>query len=64
MIRKLGGDYQNLVVVALTANVTSEARALFEREGLQDFLAKPIEPKALDELLNKWIPVEQENEYE
>ena len=58
MIRKLGPEYEKLVVIALTANVVGEAKQLFIDEGLQDFLAKPIEIKELDAILNKWLPVE------
>lgn len=56
-IRKLGGKNENLVVIALTANAISEAKDMFLKEGMQDFLAKPIQLKALDEILNRWIPV-------
>lgn len=58
-IRELGGKFEQLVVIALTANALSEAKEMFLQEGLQDFLAKPIDAKLLDEILNKWIPVEE-----
>lgn len=56
-IRALGGKYENLTIIALSANVISEAKVMFLEEGMQDFLAKPIEAKALDDILNKWLPV-------
>jgi len=56
-IRELGDKYKDLVIIALTANALSEAKEMFLREGMQDFLAKPIEIKLLDELLNRWLPV-------
>ena len=46
-------------VVALTANTTDEARQLFKMEGMQDFLAKPIELSLLHDILLKWIPKEK-----
>ena len=57
-IRALGGKYEKLTIIALSANVISEAKTLFLEEGMQDILCKPIEMKALDEIINKWLPVE------
>lgn len=42
-------------IIALTANVTQDARANFVRCGFQDFLAKPIETVQLNSLLKKWL---------
>ena len=55
-IRKLGGKYLRLPIIALTANVVSEARNLFEEAGMNDFLPKPIEANKLNGILEKWIP--------
>ena len=57
-IRALGGKYEDQVIIALTANAIDAARELFAREGLQDFLAKPVEKKQLNAILDKWLPVE------
>lgn len=57
MIRALGGKYEKLTIIALTANAVGDVKNLFLEEGLQDFLSKPIEMKALDEIINKWLPV-------
>ena len=56
-IRALGASYEKLVIVALTANAVGEAKQMFLEQGLQDFLAKPIEAKELDDVLNRWLPV-------
>lgn len=56
-IRELGGKYEDLVIIALTANAISGAKEMFISEGLQDFVTKPIEPKILNEVLNRWLPV-------
>jgi signal transduction histidine kinase/DNA-binding NarL/FixJ family response regulator len=49
-IRKLpGGD--KAVIIALTANVFSGATEEYKAQGFQDFLAKPIEPQKMDEIL-------------
>lgn len=49
--------YAEIPIVALTANAITEAKELFQNEGLQDFLAKPIDKKELDRILNQWVPV-------
>ena len=58
-IRELGGKFEKLTIIALTANAVGEVRNLFLEEGLQDFLSKPIDMKALDVIINKWLPVRQ-----
>ena len=53
------GYYKNLPIVALTANVLSGQREVFLANGLNDYLAKPIDVQKLDEILEKWIPLEK-----
>jgi signal transduction histidine kinase/CheY-like chemotaxis protein len=59
-IRALGDDkdeyYRNLPVIALTANAVSGQREMFLQRGLNDFIAKPIEVKQLNALLERWVP--------
>jgi signal transduction histidine kinase/CheY-like chemotaxis protein/HPt (histidine-containing phosphotransfer) domain-containing protein len=59
-IRALGSDnddyYRNLPVIALTANAVSGQQELFLQKGLNDFIAKPIEVKQLNAVLERWIP--------
>ncbi len=56
-IRQLDGKYfQNLPIVALTANALVGTREMFIREGMNDFLAKPIEINKLAQILAKWLP--------
>ena len=57
-IRKLGGKYKKLSIVALTANAVQGARELFLASGFNDFLAKPIDMQELSEILVKWLPAE------
>lgn len=54
-IRELGGKYKDLTIIALTANAIDAARELFAREGLQDFIAKPIDKRQLNAILDKWL---------
>jgi len=49
-----GGD-RHVPIVALTANAVSGVREMFIEKGFNDFLAKPIDVTALDEILNRWI---------
>ena len=50
------GYYAKLPIVALTANVISGMKEMFLDNGLDDYLAKPIELTKLDEVLDRWIP--------
>jgi signal transduction histidine kinase/FixJ family two-component response regulator/HPt (histidine-containing phosphotransfer) domain-containing protein len=59
-IRAINGDYfKNLPIIALTANAVSGMREMFLESGMNDFLAKPIEPAKLDDILKKWLPPEK-----
>lgn len=59
IIRGMEGDYyQKLPIVALTANAVNGVREMFIQEGLNDFLAKPIETTALDRILRNYLPKE------
>ena len=53
-IRELrGGIYQDLPVIALTANTVSGAREMFRSEGFTEFVPKPIERTVLERVLRK-----------
>ncbi|MCR5650645.1 MAG: response regulator [Lachnospiraceae bacterium] len=53
-IRELDGG-KNEIVVALTANALTGARKRYTDAGFDDFLAKPIEPKKMDDILRKYL---------
>ena len=55
-----GAYYKNLPIIALTANVANDARAMFLSAGFDDFLAKPVELSALDRILRNYIPREMQ----
>ena len=56
-IRELrNGLYQDLPVVALTANTVSGAREMFRNEGFTEFIPKPIERTVLERVLRKVLP--------
>ena len=46
-------------VICLTANVVSGARDNFLREGFDDYLAKPVDSRKLEELLQDYLPPEK-----
>ena len=56
-IRELqNGLYQDLPVIALTANTVSGAREMFRGEGFTEFVPKPIERTVLERVLRKVLP--------
>lgn len=56
---KAGIYYQNVPIVALTANAIGGAREMFLEEGFQEYVAKPIEMSHLERVLRKYIPDEK-----
>ena len=58
-IRKLEKEaYQKLPIIALSANATAEAKEMFMRESMNDFVAKPIKLKEIRKCILKWLPKE------
>lgn len=55
-IRKLGGKYKRLPIIALTANTVQGAREMFLANGFNDFIAKPIDMLKLSGILVEWLP--------
>ena len=56
LIRALGGEkYQKLTIIALTANAVSGTKEMLVKEGMQDFIAKPMNRRELDEVINRWL---------
>ena len=46
-------------IIALTANAMEGMRQRFLDKGFQDFIAKPLDRKALGQLLARWVPEER-----
>lgn len=59
IIRRFHEDYDDVPIIALTANAVSGTRAMFLREGLDDFVPKPIELRFLISTLKHWLPNEK-----
>lgn len=50
------GIYQDLPIIALTANTVSGAREMFKSEGFTEFVPKPIERSILERVLRRVLP--------
>ena len=59
IIRRLVPSYNDVPIIALTANAIGGAREMFIREGMNDFVAKPIDLKDIISKLRKWLPKEK-----
>jgi signal transduction histidine kinase len=55
--RRIRGDqrFKDLPIVAITANAMSDERAVCIDAGMQDYLIKPLDRKALYECISKWV---------
>jgi signal transduction histidine kinase/response regulator RpfG family c-di-GMP phosphodiesterase len=60
-IRKLGGKYKQIPIIALTANAIKGAEEMFLANGFNDLVTKPIEIRDLNRALEKWLPPEKIN---
>lgn len=59
IIRSMDGEYyRNVPIIALTANAISGVKEMFLAEGMNDFIAKPIDFKELSEKILNWLPFE------
>jgi PAS domain S-box-containing protein len=58
-IRRLPGERGRVPVIAVTADAMSDHATGCRLAGMDDFLAKPIQPRALHEVLSRHLPPEQ-----
>ena len=57
IIRQMESTYfKEIPIVALTASVEPNAKAMFMQNGFNDFLSKPIDIVEMNAVLEKWIP--------
>ncbi|MDR2766869.1 MAG: response regulator [Treponema sp.] len=59
VIRALGGRFEQLIIIALSANAMQGAGELFAGAGMNDFLPKPIIIKTLKEMFLRYLPPEK-----
>lgn len=56
---KEGAYYQELPIIALTADAMSGAKEEFTAAGMNDFVAKPIEVKEITKVIRAYLPQEK-----
>jgi len=56
LIREAETDGQHLPIMAMTASAMKGDQEKCMRVGMDDYLAKPINKKALEEKLGRWLP--------
>lgn len=58
-IRKMNGEYfENVIIIALTSSLSSNAAPLYIHNGFNDFLEKPIKYCKLNKFLRTYLPRE------
>lgn len=58
-IRRHFPEYADLPIIALTANAVNGVQKMFQEEGLNDFVPKPMELKVLVDVVRRWLPKEK-----
>ena len=59
LIRQLDSPNSKVPIIALSANAVEGARDMFLKEGMDDFVSKPIEMRAITEKVKQWLPEEK-----
>jgi signal transduction histidine kinase/CheY-like chemotaxis protein/HPt (histidine-containing phosphotransfer) domain-containing protein len=49
--------YQQVPIIALTANAISGMKEMYLENGFNDFISKPIEVRELERIMQTWIPL-------
>ena len=59
---KPGSYFAQVPIIALTANAIAGSREMFLNEGFNEFVAKPIDTTLLNDVLQRFIPIEKQIE--
>lgn len=59
VIRRFHKEYDDVPIIALTANAVEGTREMFLKEGMNDFVAKPIELKVLVSRVKRWLSADK-----
>jgi signal transduction histidine kinase/AmiR/NasT family two-component response regulator len=57
LIRAKGGSLARIPIVALTAHAMEDDRQRCLDAGMDDYIAKPIAPQIVRQVLERWVPV-------
>lgn len=63
IIRKDYPEYNNVPIIALTANAMEESKTMFLVEGMNDFISKPVELRLLVACIKRWLPKEMQKHF-
>ncbi|HIF9175263.1 TPA: response regulator [Photobacterium damselae] len=63
-IRRLGGIYTSLPIIAMTANASDKDREECHQAGMDDYLTKPINKQQMLEVLRIWLTTQSTPEIE
>ena len=61
-IREKYPEYEEVPIIALTANAVDGAREMLLDAGMQDYIAKPIDVRQLMNTIRKWLPKDKVQE--
>lgn len=59
LIRRQLPRYKSKPIIALTANAVGDVKEMFLKEGMNDFVAKPIEIRTIISKVKQWLPPEK-----
>ncbi len=59
IIRRFHKEYDTVPIIALTANAVDGTMEMFLSEGMDDFVAKPIEIRVLVSKVKRWLPADK-----
>lgn len=59
IIRRFHEEYNDVPIIALTANAVDGTKEMFMKEGMNDFVAKPIEMRILASKIKQWLDPEK-----
>ncbi|MCM1263768.1 MAG: PocR ligand-binding domain-containing protein [Butyrivibrio sp.] len=59
IIRRMHPEYNDVPIIALTANAVEGTKELFCQEGMNDFIPKPIELRMFISKVRQWLPIEK-----
>ena len=59
IIRRFHKEYNDVPIIVLTANAVEGTKQMFLKEGMNDFVAKPIEVQVLVSAIKRWLPIDK-----